>query len=54
MSIRNIKERIFLLTGRIISRHKVIPIPITQEFIDIVESQDKKDGTKFPLKYKYS
>ena len=49
MSIRYIKEGICLLPGKIISRHKVIPITITQEFIDIVESQDKKDGTKFPL-----
>ena len=42
-----------LLTGRIISHRKVNPIPITQGFIDRVESIAKKDVIKSLLKVKY-
>ena len=41
-----------LLTGYMISHCKVIPIPITQEVIDRVESQAKKYGIKSPLNFK--
>ena len=41
-----------LLTGKIITRCKVIPIQITQEVIYIVENIAKKDGTKSLLKSK--
>ena len=42
-----------LLTGKMISRCNVIPITITQEVIDRVESQANKYGIKSPLKLKY-
>ena len=41
-----------LLTGKIISRCKVIKIPTTQEVIYIVETIAKKDSNKPPLKLK--
>ena len=39
-----------LLTGKIISRHKVTPILITQEVIDRVVSLAKKDDIKYLTK----
>ena len=41
-----------LLTGKIIPCRKVITIPITQEFIAILEALANKDGIKYPLKFK--
>ena len=40
------------LTRKIISCRKFIPIPITQEVIDRVESLSKKDSIRFLLKFK--
>ena len=45
-------EVINLLTGNIISFCRVIPIPITQEGIDRVESLSKKYGIQYLLKLK--
>ena len=42
-----------LLAGKTISHCKVIPIIITQEVIDIVETLSNKYGIKSPLKFKY-
>ena len=43
-----------LLTGKIISLRKFIPIMITQKVIDRVEYLATKYGIKSPLKFKYS
>ena len=40
-----------LLTGKLISRHKVTPIPITKEVIDRVVALAKKDGIKSPMNF---
>ena len=41
-----------LLAGKKIPHFKVIPIIITQEVIDIVETLSNKDGIKSPLNFK--
>ena len=41
-----------LLTENIISHHKLIKTPITQDVIDRVEALTKKDGIKYPLNFK--
>ena len=40
-----------LLTGKLISRHKVTPIRITKEVIDRVVALAKKDGIKSPMNF---
>ena len=52
--LQGVFEVMGLLKGKIISCCKVIPIPITQEFIDRYESLSDKDIIKSLLKFKYS
>ena len=42
-----------VLTGKIINRHKVNIIKITQEVIDIIDELTKKNGIKSLLNSKY-